>query len=183
MVIKAVCVLAGDLVKGVVNLTQQSPECPVEIKGEITGLKEGKHGFHIHEFGDKTNKCASAGAHFNPGETDHGAPEDCESHRHAGDLGNVNADCSGVAKIDLQDSGITLHGKDSIIGRSAVVHADEDDLGKGCDPESKISGKAGARLACGIIGYAEKKPEEPKSAEPPQCGAKPKCAETRRCSK
>jgi len=130
MVIKAICVLAGDVVKGVVNLTQHTPDCPVEIKGEITGLKEGLHGFHIHEFGDNSNGCTSAGGHFNPSGADHGSPDDCESHRHAGDLGNVNADCSGVAKIDLQDVGITLYGKNSIVGRSAVVHAEEDDLGK-----------------------------------------------------
>jgi len=184
MVIKAICVLAGDVVKGVVNLTQHTPDCPVEIKGEITGLKEGLHGFHIHEFGDNSNGCTSAGGHFNPSGADHGSPDDCESHRHAGDLGNVNADCSGVAKIDLQDVGITLYGKNSIVGRSAVVHAEEDDLGKGCDPESKVTGKAGSRLACGVIGYALNKPDpEPEypvkctRPEPPKCAEPPKCGE------
>jgi len=175
MVIKAVCVLAGDVVKGVINLSQNTPDCPVEIEGQITGLTEGLHGFHIHEFGDNTNGCTSAGAHWNPEGNEHGGPEDCQ--RHAGDLGNVRADCSGSATVALKDTGITLHGKTSILGRSVVVHADEDDLGQGCPPEeSKKTGNAGARVACGIIGYAMEAPK-PKpccggpAVEPPRCGS------------
>merc|ERR1719154_64931 len=40
--------------------------------GEITGLAEGNHGFHVHEKGDLGNKCMNAGGHFNPGKKNHG---------------------------------------------------------------------------------------------------------------
>ena len=37
------------------------------------------------------------------------------------------------------------------MGRSIVIHALEDDLGKGTDAESKLTGNAGGREACCVI--------------------------------
>lgn len=89
------------------------------MTGEVTGLKPGQHGFHIHEFGDYSAGCVSAGSHFNPANKEHGGPADEE--RHAGDLGNVVADGDGKAVIDITDSQIPLNGPNTIIGRSVVV--------------------------------------------------------------
>lgn len=125
----------------------------VKVTGEVTGLKPGNHGFHIHEFGDNTNGCTSAGPHFNPHGKEHGAPD--AAVRHAGDLGNVVADDSGAAKVDLTDKQISLTGPLSILGRTVVVHADTDDLGLGGHELSKSTGNAGARLACGVIGICK----------------------------
>uniref|UniRef100_Q19BK0 Superoxide dismutase [Cu-Zn] n=1 Tax=Haliotis discus discus TaxID=91233 RepID=Q19BK0_HALDI len=151
MSIKAVCVLRGDSeVKGTVFFSQGDADSPVKVTGSITGLTEGKHGFHVHQFGDNTNGCTSAGSHFNPFGKTHGAPED--ENRHAGDLGNVTADASGVANIDIEDKIISLTGDKSIIGRTIVVHAGVDDLGKGGNEESLKTGNAGGRQACGVIG-------------------------------
>lgn len=125
----------------------------VQVTGEISGLKSGLHGFHIHEFGDNTNGCISAGPHYNPSGKDHGAPD--AANRHAGDLGNVTADGAGVAKINISDKLLTLSGLQSIVGRTVVVHADPDDLGVGGHELSKTTGNAGARLACGVIGITK----------------------------
>nr|XP_054753566.1 uncharacterized protein LOC129259293 [Lytechinus pictus] len=127
-----------------------SLDAGVNVSGTVTGLAPGQHGFHIHQFGDNTNGCVSAGGHFNPNAKTHGAPEDEE--RHAGDLGNIVADDSGTANVNITDRQLSLSGPQSIIGRSVVVHADIDDLGKGGHELSKTTGNAGGRLACGVIG-------------------------------
>lgn len=131
----------------------QDSKSPVEVTGEISGLTQGLHGFHIHEFGDNTNGCISAGPHFNPHNKDHGGPT--HDVRHVGDLGNVTAGANGVAKININDKIISLQGDHNIIGRTVVVHADPDDLGQGGHELSKTTGNAGGRLACGVIGLAK----------------------------
>jgi len=124
----------------------------VKVTGEISGLAAGQHGFHVHEFGDNSNGCVSAGPHYNPCGKTHGAPTDEE--RHAGDLGNVTA-TESTCNVEITDKQITLTGPESIIGRTVVVHADVDDLGKGGHELSKTTGNAGSRLACGVIGIAK----------------------------
>uniref|UniRef100_A0A3G9D4Q3 Superoxide dismutase [Cu-Zn] n=1 Tax=Reticulitermes speratus TaxID=60591 RepID=A0A3G9D4Q3_9NEOP len=153
MPLKAVCVLNGEVVKGTVFFDQENPDSAVKVTGEVTGLSKGLHGFHIHEFGDNTNGCTSAGPHLNPYQKDHGGPGD--EVRHLGDLGNIEAESNGVAKVDIADKVISLTGSHSIIGRTLVVHADPDDLGKGGHELSKTTGNAGARSACGVVGIAK----------------------------
>ncbi|KAI8381403.1 superoxide dismutase [Radiomyces spectabilis] len=152
--VKAVAVLRGDSkVTGVVTFTQESEGAPTLVEAEVNGLTEGPHGFHVHEFGDNTNGCTSAGPHFNPFSKTHGAPED--ENRHVGDLGNINANADGKATLKVTDNQISLIGPYSVIGRTVVVHAAVDDLGKGGHELSLTTGNAGDRWACGVIGIAK----------------------------
>nr|WDE17993.1 chloroplast copper/zinc-superoxide dismutase 10 [Litchi chinensis] len=147
---KAVAVLKGNSnVEGVATLTQEN-DGPTTVNVRITGLTPGPHGFHLHEYGDTTNGCMSTGAHFNPNNLTHGAPED--EVRHAGDLGNVVANADGVAEVTIVDNQIPLSGPNTVIGRALVVHELEDDLGKGGHELSLSTGNAGGRLACGVVG-------------------------------
>ncbi|KAN0019193.1 hypothetical protein ACTFIU_002395 [Dictyostelium citrinum] len=149
----AICVIKGDGVDGIINFKQHDNKSPVVISGVITGLKQGKHGFHVHEFGDTTNGCISAGAHYNPFKKEHAGPND--ENRHVGDLGNIESNQDKKSIINITDNIITLFGQHSIVGRSIVVHEKEDDLGRGNTPDSKITGNAGARLGCGIIALSK----------------------------
>lgn len=147
---KAVAVLKGtSKVEGVVTLTQED-DGPTTVNVRVTGLTPGRHGFHLHEFGDTTNGCISTGAHFNPNNMTHGAPED--EVRHAGDLGNIVANADGVAEATIVDNQIPLDGPNTVVGRAFVVHELEDDLGKGGHELSLTTGNAGGRLACGVVG-------------------------------
>jgi len=146
---KAICVLhptEGSNVSGTVTFTREGEQ--VKIVADIEGLTPGKHGFHIHEFGDcSASDGTSAGGHFNPENTKHGGPDD--EIRHVGDLGNVEAGDDGTAHLQMTDSMVSMQGEHSIIGRAVVIHAGEDDF------SSQPTGAAGARLACGIIGIDE----------------------------
>jgi superoxide dismutase, Cu-Zn family len=117
----------------------------MRVSGAVKGLTPGEHGFHIHEFGDCSAADAStAGAHFTGGKDTHGGPNQTE--RHAGDLGNILADESGTATIDIEAKALALTGMQSVAGRSLVVHSGKDDL------KSQPSGNSGGRVACGVIG-------------------------------
>ncbi|MCO5584791.1 hypothetical protein L7F22_038723 [Adiantum nelumboides] len=127
---------------------------PTNIELKIYGLKPGKHGFHLHQFGDLSNGCLSTGPHYNPNKMSHGAPGD--KIRHAGDLGNVVAGADGAAETNIADFQVPLIGPNSVIGRAFVVHDLEDDLGKGGAEQSLTTGNAGGRLACGVVGLSPK---------------------------
>jgi len=95
----------------------------------------------------------SAGAHFNPHGLTHGAPN--AKVRHAGDLGNIEADAHGKAVLKVNDEQLKLIGPHSIIGRTVVVHEGVDDLGLGGHELSPSTGNAGGRLTCGVIGITK----------------------------
>jgi len=155
--LKAVAVLRpteGNKASGMVTFTEVADG--VRVDAHITGLTPGKHGFHVHEFGDCSSAdgsaagASAAGDHFNPAKNPHGAPDAGE--RHEGDMGNIEADASGAAKLNYVDHTLSLHdGAKSIIGRSVIVHEKADDL------KSQPGGDAGGRIACGVIGRVKSK--------------------------
>ncbi|KAL0970126.1 hypothetical protein UPYG_G00237510 [Umbra pygmaea] len=142
----AVAMIGGSgPVQGVVRFLQLS-EHRCLIDGTVDGLEPGAHGLHIHTLGDLTQDCQSCGEHYNPYGRQHGAPQDTD--RHVGDLGNIVAGADGRASFRLEDPQLKVW---DVIGRSLVVDAEEDDLGRGDNSLSKQTGNSGQRLACGII--------------------------------
>ncbi len=148
-VIKAIAVLvpaANNPVRGIIRF--EKTEGGIKVTADITGLTPGKHGFHIHAFGDcSAPDFTSAGPHFMVAGETHGAPASATSHM--GDMGNLVAEADGTAHVEWIDSHISFDGPGSILGRSVVVHEKEDDL------TTQPTGNSGARIACGVIGIAQ----------------------------
>jgi Cu-Zn family superoxide dismutase len=70
---------------------------------------------------------------------------------HAGDMGNLEADDSGKAHLEITLPGLTLiGGTDPIVGRAVIIHEKADN---GDQPV----GNAGGRIGQGVIGIAKAK--------------------------
>lgn len=143
----------------------ETPDGKVSIGVSVEGLEAGEHGIHVHETGvcDASGDppFSSAGGHYNPAGTTHGAPTGAAGSvpmgtpegmgtpgvtaGHAGDLGNLLAGDSGRARLQLTTGQFELAELNDVDGSALVIHADRDDLVT--DP----SGNSGARIACGII--------------------------------
>ena len=121
----------------------------VKVKAHFTKLPGGKHGFHIHKAGDLRGEgCHGLCEHYDVGKNDHGGDPEHSGERHTGDLGNIELK-DGKFEKDYYIKGISV--KD-LWGRSIIVHADEDDLGKGPFEDSLVTGHSGARIGCAIFG-------------------------------
>ncbi len=137
---------AGQRCRGLVHFVPEGQS--VKVVADIEGLNPNqKHAFHIHQYGDcSAPDGLSAGGHYNPEGHPHGLPT--TENRHAGDLGNVQADSEGKAHYELTVDNISIMGqRNPIIGRAVIVHAKPDDA-------SQPVGNAGGRIACGVIGIA-----------------------------
>ena len=146
---KAICILyptQGSDASGTIMFTKTA--VGIKVTADFQGLPIGKHGFHIHEFGDCSSPDGmSAGGHFNPDGNQHGAPTDMM--RHEGDMGNIETDNEGKAHVEYVDKMLSFEGPHSILGRSVILHKGEDDF------KTQPTGNSGARIACGVIGTSK----------------------------
>ena len=157
----------NDSIKGYVKFSEDLTNNRIKIDLNIVGLKPNSlHGFHVHQAGDLTDGCTSMCDHFNPYGNTHGSPG--MKNRHVGDLGNIKTNDKGEAIYTFYDDMIKLRGQGcsaflnlfegnecNIIGRGLIIHADEDDCGKGENSESLKTGNAGKRIACAVIGFSK----------------------------
>ena len=124
----------------------------MRLRVRFSHLPKGLHGFHIHKAGDLRGEgCAGACEHYHVGRPcRHGGPPTRGGgkavHRHTGDLGNIRG--------PRYSRTYTLRGVQprDLWGRTLLVHADPEDLGRGPHPESAITGHSGKRIACAVFG-------------------------------
>lgn len=140
--------IKGGKISGIANFEPTGNG--LKVTATIERLKSNaKHGFHIHEFGNCTAAdLSSAGGHYNPEGKEHAGPENID--RHAGDMGNLVSNEKGSATYEYTFSNLTVAGgMNPVIGRSVIVHENEDNL------VSQPTGNAGSRVACGVIGIGQ----------------------------
>jgi len=128
---------------GVASLREEKNGVQVQI--EVSGLKPGNHGFHIHEKAFKDTDFASAGAHFNPTNKEHGLKN--PKGPHIGDMNNLKVKEDGTAiQTEFIDMASLKQGHpNSLLGKSIIIHAGED------DQMSNPAGNSGDRVAGGNI--------------------------------
>ncbi len=118
----------------------------LKVEAVVEGLPPGKHGFHVHEFGDISDEGRAAGGHYNPDNTKHGdIIRDGFENAHAGDFGNIDIDENGKGQLSLVVPKLQLNGgRYNVAGRAVIIHEKKDDFGQ-------PTGNAGGRIAGGAI--------------------------------
>ena len=156
---KAIAIFNNKNVKGTVTFYQMSCSDGLNVFFDLYALPpKGVFAVHIHEFGDGSDGCTSLGGHFNPSNKEHGSILIDVNQSHNGDMiNNFEVDSLGQFSWSYFDPRIRINGdiSQSIVGRSVVIHSGIDDLGLGGNKESKITGNAGPRMACAIIGLSK----------------------------
>lgn len=139
---------------GFVKLTKQGGK--VIVRGEVSGLTPGFHGFHVHAVGQCVAPFTSAGGHYNPGGTGHGS--------HAGDMPTLLVLDDGSAEAQFATDRFAINELFDADGSAIIVHAAPDNLANiptryqsttegvfGPDSATLATGDAGGRVACGVV--------------------------------
>ncbi|KAJ2340155.1 copper chaperone [Coemansia erecta] len=144
----AVCIfeegraMADSKTRGLARFVQVSEDiCFVDIT--VSGIAEGAHGVAIHENGDLSDVPGSCGKHWNPDKVEHGDAK----HGHRGDMGNLVVK-DGWGDLAFETERFKVW---EIIGRSMVIGASADDLGKGASAQSKADGGSGPGILAGVV--------------------------------
>ena len=139
--------------------------CKTKVVAELREVPEGFHGFHIHTTGvcDAAAGFAGAGAHWNKDGGDHGA--------HTGDMPPVLGMDTGAAELKFLTDRFRVGELVGGDGSAVILHADPDNLAHipattstgaeryhshqydtaGPDEDSRKTGDAGTRYACGVV--------------------------------
>jgi Cu-Zn family superoxide dismutase len=122
----------------------------VLVFARVRDLPPGFHGFHIHTTGlCEAPGFTTAGGHFNPADTSHGA--------HAGDLPSLLVTEDGTAILATATDRFSLDDLRDDDGSAVIVHAGPDNFANipprygTPDEDTLATGDAGSRLACGVV--------------------------------
>ena len=111
------------------------------VSPALTALSPGLHGFHLHQHANCSDHGTSAGAHFDPQNTNsHQGPY---GQGHLGDLPVLYVDATGKANTPTLAPRLKTS---DLKGLAVMIHADGDNYS-----DTPPLGGGGARIACGPI--------------------------------
>jgi Cu-Zn family superoxide dismutase len=126
------------------------------VRAAVWRLAPGFHGFHVHAVGECVPPFTSAAGHFNPTGAAHGD--------HAGDLPTLLVNRDGTGELAFETDRFSLNDLFDGDGSALMVHAGRDNYANiptryhshtentfGPDSETRATGDAGARAACGVV--------------------------------
>lgn len=131
---------------GVVKFYQDSKEkIRMELELNLPEKADSVVAVHFHEHGDCGNMGENAHGHWNPTNEEHG--EWGSASYHSGDIGNIELNREGYAKITVSTDRWSIKEGDvkNIIGRGIIVHGGTDDY------VTQPTGNSGPRIGCGVI--------------------------------
>ncbi|MBU4538825.1 MAG: superoxide dismutase family protein [Weeksellaceae bacterium] len=133
---------SGTDTQGTAKFTQTGKNVTLDLN--VYKLTPGLHAVHLHEKSDcSAADGTSTGGHWNPSHNDHGKWG--AEHFHMGDIGNINADKDGTARLVFKTDkwciGCTDESK-NILGKGLIIHAGVDDF------HTQPTGNAGGRVGC-----------------------------------
>lgn len=128
------------------SATGTGTDTQLQVVVRVSSLAPGKHGLHVHQYGNCGDAGNAAGGHYNPDNAPHGfLPTDGLTKAHPGDLGNIEVGADGSGSLTVTLPGVSLSGGSyAVAGRSIIVHEKVDDFGQ-------PTGNAGGRIGCGTI--------------------------------
>ena len=150
---RATATIKGEGITGTAEFSErkQGTGTVVEITVNVSGLKPGLHGVHLHAVGKCEAPFTTAGGHFDPGPASNTDP-DANHPFHMGDIPNLEAGANGsgtlkavTTRVTLSEGPLSLFDAD---GSAIIIHGNPDQGITG-EPKSGVSG--GPRVACGVI--------------------------------
>jgi Cu-Zn family superoxide dismutase len=151
--VRARAAIKGEGITGTADFVEHDMAASrvVDVTVNVTGLKPGMHGVHLHAVGKCEPDFTAAAGHFDPGPAGNTDP-DANHPYHMGDIPNLRAGADGsgtlharTTRVTLSDGPLTLFDAD---GSAVIIHGNEDQGITG-EPKSGVSG--GPRVACGVI--------------------------------
>ena len=131
--LEAISVFNDQEVSGSVQFYQRSPYDPTQVSVTLRGLQRRFNGYHVHEYPTgpsslgSPDKCSAmfTGGHWNP--TAISTPGRTSDQFEIGDLSGKFGGLSGLDEIsaNYSDPNVPLFGPFSVIGRSIVIHLDD----------------------------------------------------------